>query len=153
MLNRLVLTLVVTLCFQAAEAKPPEAWEFKGWEEAVAQSTAERKPMFILFGYEDCQWCEYLYRRGMNDADLRSRFKQSFVLAYVDTKSHAPNEEFVMPGGARITHAELIKQFQAYPTPSWVFLSPTRTVLHGNRNGKSTSRDMQRDIGAALSKL
>ena len=153
MFTRLLLTLVVTLGFQAVEAKPPAAWEFKDWEDAVAQSTAESKPMFIMFGYEDCQWCEYLYRRGMSDADLRSKLKQSFVLVYVDTKSHAPDEEFVMPGGTRTTHAELIKRFQAYPTPSWVFLSSTGAVLHSNRNGKSTSRDMQRDIEVALSKL
>jgi thioredoxin-related protein len=153
MFKRLLLALLFTLAFEVVQAKPPASWEFKGWEEAVAQATAEKKPMFVMFGYEDCQWCEYLYRRGMNDTDLRSKYKQSVVLAYVDTKSHMPDEVFVMPGGARTTHAELIKRFQAYPTPSWVFLSPTGTVLHSNRNGKSTSREMQRDVETALSKL
>ncbi|MEP6941249.1 MAG: thioredoxin fold domain-containing protein [Rudaea sp.] len=150
---RLCLALTALFFSQGALANPPANWEFKEWNEAVVQANAEKRPILVMFGYEDCRWCEYLYRRGMNDADLRAKYKQSVVLAYVDTKSHKPDEEFAMPGGAKTTHAELIRRFQAYPTPSWVFLSPSGEVLHTGRNGKSTSRDMLRDLETALSKL
>jgi len=148
-----ILALVAMLSLQPVHAKPPSSWDFRNWDEAVAQSTAEKKPLFIMFGYEDCQWCEHLYRRGMNDSGLEARYKQSVVLTYVDTKSNMPDRELVMPGGERITHAELIKRFQAYPTPSWVFISPKGALLHGNRNGKSTTRELQLDVDKALAKL
>jgi hypothetical protein len=46
----------------------------------------------------------------------------------------------------------LIKRYQAYPTPSWVFLSTSGAPLAGNRSGKTTSREMLRDVEQALSK-
>ena len=149
---RILVALVVLLGNSVALAKPPAEWQFKEWGAAVAQAEAEKKPLFVLFGYEDCEWCAYLYRRGMNDSDLRSKYQQGVVLTYVDTKSHKPDDTFVMPGGATLSHADLIRRFQAYPTPSWVFLSPTGALLHANRNGKLTSREMLRDIEIALSK-
>ena len=136
-----------------AQAEPPDSWQFKEWTQAVAQVNAEKKPLFVLFGYANCPWCEYLYRRGMNDAEVRDKYKQKFVVTYVDTKSHLPDEIFVLPGGATITHGDLIKRFKAYPTPSWIFLSPSGSVLHSNRNGKTTAREMLSDVDLALSKL
>jgi hypothetical protein len=44
------------------------------------------------------------------------------------------------------------ERFRAYPTPSWVFISPAGVVLHGNRNSRSTPRDLLRDIDTALGK-
>jgi thioredoxin-related protein len=149
---RLAMLVSISLCGQLAQAKPPAEWQFKEWRDAVAQAESEKKPLFVLFGYEGCQWCEHLYRRGMNDADLRSKYQQGAALTYFDTKSPRQDEQLALPGGATFARAELIKHFQAYPTPSWVFLSPSGAVLQTNRNGKSTTREMLRDLEAALSK-
>jgi thioredoxin-related protein len=150
MLRWLALTVSILLCGQLAQAKPPAEWQFKEWRDAVEQAETERKPLFVLFGYEDCRWCEHLYRRGMNDADLRSRYQQGVVLTYFDTKSPKQDEQLVLPGGTTFARAELIKRFQAYPTPSWVFLSPSGVVLQANRGARSTAREMLRDLEAAL---
>jgi len=152
MLRRLVVIVSILLGGPLAQAKPPAEWQFKEWRDAVAQAEREKKPLFVLFGYEDCPWCEYLYRRGMNDADLRSKYQQGAVLTYFDTKGPKPDEQLVLPGGEAVARADIIKRFQAYPTPSWVFLSPSGAVLQANRNGKSTAREMLRDLDAALSK-
>jgi len=149
---RALCFFVSILCLPVAQAEPPDSWQFKEWTQAIAQVNDEKKPLFVLFGYADCPWCEYLYRRGMNDTEVRAKYKQNFVVTYVDTKSHRPEEIFVLPGGATITHGDLIKRFQAYPTPSWIFLSPSGSVLHSNRNGKTTAREMLRDIDFALAK-
>jgi thioredoxin-related protein len=149
---RRVVLLFMLLGGQLAQAKPPAEWQFKEWQDAVAQAESEKKPLFVLFGFESCQWCEHLYRRGMNDAGLRSQYQQRVVLTYVDTKNPKQDEQMVLPGGATVARAELIKRLQAYPTPSWVFLSPSGLVLHANRNGKSTAREMLLDLETALSK-
>ena len=149
---RACVSLSLLVSSFAATANPPAAWAFKEWGDAVAQASTEKKPLFVMFGFEDCQWCEHLYRRGMNDADLRTKYQQSVVLAYMDTKSHKPDEQFTLPDGSKVTHADLLKRFQAYPTPSWVFFSSSGNVLHTNRNGKSTTREMLRDLETALSK-
>jgi len=150
-LRRLLWIAAFLLCPQA-HGKPPTEWQFKTWQDAVTQAEAEKKPLFVIFGFEDCQWCDYLYRRGMNDAELRGKYQQAAALTYFDTKSTNQAEQLILPGGATITRAEIIKRFQAYPTPSWVFISPSGEVLQANRSGKSTSREMLRDLEAALLK-
>jgi alcohol dehydrogenase class IV len=61
-----------------------------------------------------------------------------------------PDEMIALPGGSSMSHAQLIKHFRAYPTPSWVFLSTKGTVLKANRGSKSTSRQLLLDLDAAL---
>jgi thioredoxin-related protein len=153
MVSRTVIASMLLMCAFGARAKPPANWQFQEWDVAVARASAENKPLFVMFGYENCQWCEHLYRRGMNDADLRLKYSQSTVPTYVDTKSPRPDEAFTMPGGEKVTHSELIKRLRAYPTPSWVFISPDGVVLHSNRNGRSTAREMLRDVETAIGKL
>lgn len=150
---RLAFALTSLVYAQGTFANPPANWEFKEWNAAVAQASAEKKPLFIMFGYEDCTWCEHLYRRAMSDSDVRARYQKSVALTYFDTKGHRPDEVFALPGGAKATHEELIKRFAAYPTPSWVFLSPSGQLLHAGRNGKTTTREMVKDVETALSKL
>ena len=152
MISKLAAAVSLFVCVGSSSAKPPAEWQFKEWSEAVAQAETEKKPLFVLFGYEGCEWCEYLYRRGMNDAALRAKYQSSAILTYIDTKSHRPEEEFTLPGGAKIAHGELIKRFQAYPTPSWIFLSSNGATLGSNRSGKTTAREMLRDVEQALAK-
>jgi thioredoxin-related protein len=144
--------LFLVLCSAGVDAKPPVEWEFKEWSVALAQSKTAKKPIFVLFGYEDCRWCEYFYRRAMNDADLRAKYQSSVVLSYVDTVSVSKDTTFELPDGSTIPHSEFIRRFGAYPTPSWIFMSASGTVLLSNRNGKSTAREMFRDLEHALSK-
>jgi thioredoxin-related protein len=151
-LYRVAVVLVSLFVGQLAHAKPPAEWQFQEWRDAVAKAESEKKPLLILFGFEDCQWCDYLYRRGMNDANLRSKYQQAAALTYFDTKNTNQAEQLTLPGGATVTRAEIMQRFQAYPTPSWVFISPSGEVLQTNRSGKSTSREMLRDLEAALSK-
>jgi hypothetical protein len=85
----------------------------------------------------------------MDSSEVRSQYQTSVVLTYYDTKAHGPEELVALPGGATMTHAQFIKQFRAYPTPSWVFLSAKGTVLQANRGSKSTSRELLRELEAA----
>lgn len=149
---RCVGLLLSALCISLAHGKPPAEWKFEEWRDAVNKTQIEQKPLFVMFGFEDCVWCDHLYRRAMNDAELRAKYQNSVALTYFDTKSTKTDEPLLMPGGALRTRAEIIKQFQAYPTPSWVFISATGEVLSANRGGKSTAREMLRDLESALSK-
>jgi hypothetical protein len=86
----------------------------------------------------------------MDSAELRARYQRSVVLAYYDTRARAPHEPVALPGGATMSHAEFIKHHRAYPTPSWLFMSSSGKVLQSNRGSKATSRDLLRDLDAAL---
>ena len=99
-------------------------------------------PLFVLFGFEQCPYCDHLYRHGMDSPELRAKYQSSVVLAYYDTRARGPDDPVPVPGGATMSHAQFIKQFRAYPTPSWLFLSSKGTVLKANRGSKSTSRDL-----------
>jgi thioredoxin-related protein len=146
---RLLLCLMLS-GVSAAFAKPPAEWKFQDWNTAVATAQKTQRPLFVLFGFEQCPYCEHLYRHGMASADARGRYQASVVLAYYDTRIPKPDAPVKLPGGTTMTHAEFIKQFRAYPTPSWLFMSPQGTVLKANRGSKSTARDLLRDLDAAL---
>ena len=87
MYRYLTAALIWSLCISSAYAGPPANWPFKPWNEAVAAAKADGKLLFILFGYEDCPWCDTLYRRAMNDDEVRSRYSAALMLTYVDTKA------------------------------------------------------------------
>ena len=150
MLVRLLLSALLLLAVPAAVAKPPAEWHFQDW--AVAAATAERtnKPLFVLFGFEECPYCDYLYRHGMDSSEVRSKYQANAVLTYYDTRAHRPDEVVRLPGGATMSHAQFIQQFRAYPTPSWMFLSAKGTVLKAHRGSKSTSAQLLSDLEAAL---
>jgi thioredoxin-related protein len=150
MFVRLLSSALLVLAGAAACAKPPAEWRFQDWNAAVSAAQRTDKPLFVLFGFEECPYCDHLYRHGMNGADVRSRYQASVVLAYYDTRAHKPDEVVRLPGGDTMSHAQFLKQFRAYPTPSWVFLSPKGTVLRANRGSKSTSSQLLRDLEAAL---
>lgn len=150
MLRRLLLSMLLLSAVPAALAKPPAEWQFQDWNAAVSAAERSRKPLFVLFGFEECPYCEHLYRNGMANAEARARFQAGAVLTYYDTQAHKPDEVVRLPGGATMSHAQFIQRFRAYPTPSWVFLSTQGTVLRANRGSKSTSRQLLGDLDAAL---
>jgi hypothetical protein len=86
----------------------------------------------------------------MDSSDARARYQASVVLAYYDTRLPQADAVVRLPGGATMTHAQFIKQFRAYPTPSWLFLSTKGAVLQAGRGSKSTDRDLLRQLDAAL---
>jgi thioredoxin-related protein len=150
MLARMLLSALLFLAVPAAFPKPPAEWQFQDWNAAVAAAQRTHKPLFVLFGFEQCPYCDHLYRHGMDSSEVRSKFQASVVLTYYDTMTRKPDEVVALPGGTTMSHAQFIKQFRAYPTPSWVFMSTKGSVLKANRGSKSTSRDLLRDLDAAL---
>ncbi|HET7526318.1 MAG TPA: thioredoxin family protein [Burkholderiaceae bacterium] len=150
MLARLLLSAVLLLAVPVANSKPPAEWQFQDWKAAVATAERSNKPLFVFFGFEQCPYCEYLYHHGMNSSQVRAKYQASVVLAYYDTRVPGPDDMVRLPGGATMSHAQFIKQFRAYPTPSWVFLSTKGAVLQASRGSKSTSGDLLRELDAAL---
>jgi thioredoxin-related protein len=150
MLVRLLLSALLLLAVPPALAKPPAEWKFQQWPAAVAQAENSGKPLFVLFGFEQCPYCEHLYRHGMESPDARAKYQASVVLAYYDTRVPLADAVVRLPGGMTMTHAQFIKQFRAYPTPSWMFLSTKGTVLQTGRGSKATDRDLLRQLDAAL---
>jgi len=150
MLVRLLLSALLLLIVPTAFSKPPPEWQFQDWNAAVAAAEKNHKPIFVLFGFEECPYCQYLYRHGMDNADLRAKYQSSVVLTYYDTKAHAPDDVIKLPGGTTMTHGEFMKRFRAYPTPSWMFMSTQGAVLQANRGSKSTSEQLLHQLDAAL---
>jgi thioredoxin-related protein len=150
MLGRLLLSTLLFLAAPAAFSKPPAEWRFQDWNAAVAAAERTNKPLFVLFGFEDCPYCKYLYGHAMDSSEARTQYQASVVLTYYDTRAHRPDEVVRLPGGATMSHAQFIQQFRAYPTPSWMFLSAKGTVLQADRGSKSTSGQLLRDLEAAL---
>jgi thioredoxin-related protein len=149
---RLFCSLALGLLTAGAQAKPPADWPFQSWDAAVAASAADHRPVFVLFGFEACTWCEYLYQRGMNDDEVKSQYAKHFSLTYVDTKAKHQDKVFTLPGGEKILLKDLVTRYRGYPTPSWIYLSHTGQLLHADRGAKSTARELLKDLETAESK-
>lgn len=152
MRNSLLSVYFLLLSVSPSFAGPPASWPFKPWDEAVSASKVQKKPLLVLFGYDDCKWCHVLYRGGMNDDEVLARYSANLVLTYVDTKTTAAETRFRLPDGSSVPLKELLKLYRAYPVPSWVYLAANGTVLHSNRLGTTTARELLKDMEVALSK-
>src|SRR5262245_58560707 len=117
---RLLLSALLLLAVQASFAKPPAEWRFQDWNAAAAAAEKSNKPLFVLFGFEECPYCQYLYQHGMDSAPARAKYQASVVLTYYDTRARKPDDVVRLPGGATMSHAQFIQRFRAYPTPSWM---------------------------------
>lgn len=133
-------------------AAPPAEWGFQKLPAAMAAAKAANKPVFVLFGHEACGYCKLLYRQTLSDEDLRKTFQKDFVLAYVDTDGLGEPDSYQLGSDPAQGRADFIKAFNAYPTPSWVFLTPKGIRLHGERGGKTMARELLRDGDTALEK-
>jgi len=150
MLARLLLSALLLLTVPAAFSRPPAEWQFQDWNAATATAERTNKPLFVLFGFEECPYCAYLYSHGMDSAQVRTKYQASAVLTYYDTRAHRPDEVVRLPGGATMSHAEFIQRFRAYPTPSWMFMSAKGTVLKADRGSKTTGPQLLSELEAAL---
>ncbi|TFY97610.1 thioredoxin family protein [Ramlibacter humi] len=149
-MSRRWLLAVLVLLATSAQANPPEKWGFVELDAAMAQAKEQNKPVFLLFGFQNCPWCEYMYRTSMRDDEMREMFQRSVVLAYFDTRARPNGAMVSLPEGGQVTNAEFVKRFKAYPTPSWLYLTPTGEVLGGNRNAKTTARELKFELEKVL---
>lgn len=155
-MTKILATLVtfITIVFSVSVlAAPPAEWGFKKLPAAMAEAKAANKPIFILFGFETCLGCKKLYRDALYDKELRETFQKNFVLAYVDTEKFGEPDSYSIGGRPAVSHADLMAEFKASPTPSWVWLTPNGARLYGDRGGRTTSRELLRDSEAVMEKF
>lgn len=109
------------LAAAAAVAEPPKHYPFVSYNEGLQAQKTSGKPMMIYFGRPGCGYCERTNIEGFGHNDLRKNYSAHFVLAYVDTESGA---RVTLPGGERITEAELGNRYRVKMTPTFVYLDP-----------------------------
>lgn len=149
MLRRWIATALVLLAF-SAHASPPDHWGFIDLDAAMVKAREQNKPVFLLFGFQNCPWCEHMYRTSMRDDELREQLQRRTVLAYFDTRARSRDTLVNLPEGGQVTSGEFIKRFHAYPTPSWLYLSPTGEILGGSRDARKTARELKDELEQVL---
>ncbi len=111
------------LAAQGAESKPPDAWPFVEYNEAVRIAKRAHKPMFVYFGFAGCPYCEIANKNTFSFDALRQRYTEHYVLAYFDIRGN-PADVMTLPDGEKLTRAEAIKRLRSAPVPAWMFVSP-----------------------------
>ncbi len=108
-------------------ADAPEGYPFLPFDQAMAQSKSEAKPMFVYFGRYGCGYCEKTNREAFIDPAVKKRYTQHYALAYVDAES---GNRIRLHSGERITERELGTRYDALVTPVFTFLTPTGEPIH-----------------------
>ena len=139
---RFILTLAL-LQTVSALAAPPVDWGFVNIKEGFKRAHDENKPIFILFGFENCPWCKVLYRNALSDSELRDFYRKEFVLVYMSTLGEKEDPVYRLPGGLELSAKEITKTWKVYPVPSWRWLRPDGTLIAADSNARTTVREFR----------
>ena len=112
----LLLLLPMTL-----PADAPEGYPFLAFDQAMARSQAEGKVLFVYFGRYGCGYCEKTNREAFVDQEVKRRYTDHYVLAYVDAEG---GRRLRLPSGERIPERELGTRYDALVTPIFTFMTP-----------------------------
>jgi thioredoxin-related protein len=115
-----ILALLLLIPF-VVFADPPEGYPFVSYDQGLKAAKAENKPIFLYFGRFGCAWCAHTNTQTFSNSELKKRYIDHYVLVYVDAESY---KRITLPGGERITEAELGARFKAFATPLFVYLTP-----------------------------
>ena len=102
-------------------ADPPAGYPFIGFDAGLQAARASGKPVFLYFGRYGCAWCDHTNKQTFSNPSLRQLYTENYVLVYVDAES---GRRLTLPGGERITEAELGVRLKAFATPLFVYLTP-----------------------------
>ncbi len=126
--RRQLLSLLCLLMLPATSvlAAPPETYQFLSLTEAMQQSSAQNKPMFLYFGRYGCSTCRKMHKEVFTDATMQEKYNNDLVLAYVDTES---GKRIKLPTGERMTEMQFASRNRILGTPTFIYFSKEQKPL------------------------
>ena len=124
---RLIVLILFCLLLVPAWADAPKGYPFLPFDDAMAEAEQSGKPIFVYFGRYGCGYCEKTNKEAFSDPEVRERYTEHYVLAYVDAES---GKRLRLPSGERVTEREVGTRYNAFVTPVFTFLTPDGEVLH-----------------------
>jgi thioredoxin-related protein len=112
---------------QLVLAEAPDGYPFQSFDKAMKQANAEARLLFVYFGRYGCGYCDKTNKEAFSDAEVKQRYSENYVLAYVDSES---GKRMSLPSGERITERELGTRYDAFVTPVFSFMSPDGNVVY-----------------------
>ncbi len=120
-ISRMVALLGLCLVAREGFADAPHDWNFLAFDEARAQAVKENRPLFVYFGRYGCPTCARVNHESLTDPEVRERYHEHYVLAYVDSES---GDRLRLPNGERITGMDLGIRYKVFGTPFFFFMEP-----------------------------
>ena len=144
-MKRIFLSVLLGLMLssETVRAAPPPEWGFINIKDGFKKARDENKPIFVLFGFENCPWCKVLYRSAFSDTELREYYRKEFVLVYMSTRGENEEPLYKLPDGQELSAAQITKAWNVYPTPSWRWLRPDGSVIAMDNNARTTPREFR----------
>ena len=124
---RACLFSILLMVLSPSGADAPEGYPFLAFDEALGRSQAEGKPLFVYFGRYGCGYCEKTNKEAFVDPEVKRRYTQHYVLAYVDAES---GRRLRLPSGERIPERELGTRYNALVTPIFTFMNTEGEPLY-----------------------
>jgi thioredoxin-related protein len=126
-MHRIPVLLVCLAPLTSSFADPPQGYTFLSYDEGLRRAQAENRQVFVYFGRDGCGWCDLTNKKGFSDAVVEKRYKDHYVLVYVDAES---GRRLTLPSGERITELDLGARYKAFATPMFLFQEPSgKTIL------------------------
>ena len=127
-----VFLAALLLAAGTAAAAPPKGYKFVRFEEGMRQAYEQKKPMFVLFGFDGCVHCAIIDRQVFREQDIKEMLSGSYVLVYVDTLGAGETEPIKLISGESITLKQLKTMYQVQGVPAFHFLeSNGRPIMNG----------------------
>ena len=126
--RRQLLALLCLLILPVASvlAAPPDTYKFLSLTDAMQQSSAQNKPLFLYFGRYGCSTCRKMHKEVFSDALMQEKYNNDLVLAYVDTES---GQRIKLPSGERMTEMQFAARNRILGTPTFIYFSREQKPL------------------------
>ncbi|MFO7593672.1 MAG: thioredoxin family protein [Pseudomonadota bacterium] len=142
---RIVLFFFALTAAVSVSADAPKGYPFLPFDQAMSQAQAKGKPVFVYFGRYGCGYCEKTNKEAFSRAEVKERYTQHYVLAYVDSES---GKRLRLPSGERITERELGTRYNAFVTPVFSYLDSSGALLHRLVGVQSKATLLEADVTA-----
>ncbi len=133
----LALLVVMVTNVEAAErgsfsgAKPTEypAWfkeSFLNFEEDIAEATAAKKRLMILFHQAGCPYCNALVEKNLAQKDIETKVRKNFDVVAINLWG---DREVVTIGGTAYSEKTLAESLKVQFTPTLIFFNEQGKVV------------------------
>lgn len=125
-IGRMIVLLGLCLVVRQGLADAPHGWDFLAFDEARAQAIKENRPLFVYFGRYGCPTCARVNHESLADPEVRRRYHEHYVLAYVDAES---GDRLRLPNGEKMTEMDLGIRYKVFGTPFFFFMEPDGSTI------------------------
>jgi thioredoxin-related protein len=118
------LIYIITLAFASVAFTADKSW--LGFDEGLAKSLNEQKPMLVDFYTDWCHWCKVMDEKTFNEENVKAKLTERFVTVRLNAEDRNVSATYK---GNTYTNVELTQAFGVTGFPTLAFLDGKGEII------------------------